>query len=113
MYSRKEKIEKLKIFAAILKEQIQEKYPIKTIYDLFRLSSPDLGNRPKEVPLELWEDYIKVVDEMTTLMIEQWTEEQIKDFVDIKDIGKIRGLRAQCGILDDYNNLRDNNDTDI
>ena len=113
MCLRKKRIEELELSVAILREKIQEKYPIKTIYDAFCLIRPDLDNRPKEVPLELWENYIKVIDEMTTLMWEQWTEEQIKDFVDVKDIGKIRGLRAQCGILDDYNNLRDDNDTDI
>ena len=113
MCLRKERIEKLNQFVEILREQIKEVYPVKNMYDAFCLISPDLNNKPKEVPLELWENYIKVIDEMTTLMVEQLTEEQIKNFVDVKDIGKIRGLRAQCGILDDYNNLRDNNDTDI
>ena len=113
MCLRKKRIEELELSVATLREKIQEKYPIKTMYDAFCLISPNLDNRPKEVSLELWENYIKVVDEMTALMIEQWTEEQIKNFVDIKDLRKIRGLRAQCGILDDYNNLRDNNDTNI
>ena len=54
-------------------------------------------------------NYIKIIDEMTTLMMEELTE----NFVNVEDINKIRGLRAQCGILDDYNNLRANNDTDI
>lgn len=70
MCSRKKRIEELELSVTILREQIQEKYPIKTIHDAFRLIRPDLGNRPKEVPLELWENYIKVVDEMTTLMWE-------------------------------------------
>lgn len=109
MCLRKKRIEELKIFAAMLRDQIQEKYPIKTIYDLFCLQSPNLDNKPKEVSLELWENYIKIVDEMTTLMMEELTE----DFVNVEDTNKIRGLRAQCGILDDYNNLRANNDTDI
>lgn len=113
MCLRKKRIEELELSVTILREKIQEKYPIKTMYDAFCLISPDLDNRPKEVPLELWENYIKVVNEMTALMWEQWTEEQIKDFVDVKDIHKIYGLRTQYGALDDYYNLGEINDTNL
>lgn len=113
MCSRKERIEELNQSLEILRKQIQEKQPVKNMHDAFRLIMPDLDNRPKEVPLELWKNYIKVIDEMTTLSIEQWTEEWTKDFVNVKDIGKIRGLRAQCKVIDDYYNLGEIDDTDI
>ena len=52
---------------------------------------PCSENRPKGVPNELWEQYAQINDEITTLEIEKYIEE---NFIDVKDIGKIRGLRA-------------------
>ena len=112
MYSRKERIEELKQFSEILRKQIQEVYPVKNMYDAFCLISPDLNNKPKEVPLELWKHYIEVIDELTTLSIEQWTEEYTKDFVDVRDLHKTRGLRAKLQVYDDCG-WSDDNDSNI
>ena len=112
MCSRKERIEELYQFSEILRKQIQEVYSVKSIHDAFRLIRPDLSNKPKEVSLELWKHYIEVIDELTTLSIEQWTEEYIKDFVDVRDLYKTRGLRAKLQVYDDCG-WSDDNDSNI
>ena len=71
---------------------------------------PCSENRPKGVSNELWKQYAQINDEIMTLEIEKYIEE---NFVDVKDIGKIRGLRAQCEVLDDYYNLGEMNDTNL
>ena len=112
MCSRKERIEELNQFSEILRKQIQEVYPVKNMCDAFCLIRPDLSNRPKKVPLELWKHYIEVIDELTTLSTEQWTEEYTKDFVDIRDLHKTRGLRAKLLVYDDCG-WSDDNDSNV
>ena len=91
MCSRKERLEELFKKEKKIRKQIESKFPIKNKYDIFSFIMPCSENRPKGVPNELWEQYAQINDEIMTLEIDKYIEE---NFVDVKDIGKIRGLRA-------------------